>query len=127
MCAPELLAGRKLAGAEELAELVLLQSTSRPEAWHEWFLEQDLQSVSAYHEPRFDTFYMALSAAQAGCGVALVPRYLAAKELADGSLVVPWNHAMRSAGAHYLAYAEHAAEVPKVRALVEWIGEQLQV
>lgn len=127
VCAPELLAGRTLAGAEALAELVLLQSTSRPEAWHEWFLEQDLQSVSAYHGPRFDTFYMALSAAQAGCGVALVPRYLAAKELAEGSLVVPWNHAMRSTGAHYLAYAEHAAEVPKVRALVEWIREQLQV
>lgn len=127
VCAPELLAGRTLTGAEALAELVLLQSTSRPEAWHEWFLEQDLQSVSAYHGPRFDTFYMALSAAQAGCGVALVPRYLAAKELAEGSLVVPWNHAMRSTGAHYLAYAEHAAEVPKVRALVEWIREQLQV
>ena len=58
--------------------------------------------------------------------MALVPRYLAAKELAEGSLVVPWNHAMRSTGAHYLAYAEHAAEVPKVRALVEWIQEQLQ-
>ncbi|WP_447738026.1 LysR family transcriptional regulator [Pseudomonas laurentiana] len=125
VCAPELLAGRTLGDAAELADLVLLQSTSRPEAWHEWFLEQDLQSVNAYHGPRFDTFYMALSAAQAGCGVALVPRYLAAKELAEGSLVVPWNHAMLSAGAHYLAYAEHAAEVPKVRALVEWIREQL--
>ncbi len=126
VCSPELLAARDLASAEALTDLVLLQSTSRPEAWHEWFLEQDLQSVSAYHGPRFDTFYMALSAAQAGCGVALVPRYLVAKELAEGSLVMPWNHAMRSAGAHYLAYAEHAAEVPKVRALVDWIGEQLQ-
>jgi hypothetical protein len=28
---------------------------------------------------------------------------------------------MRSNGAHYVAFAEHAAEVPKVRALVEWI------
>ncbi|QHG67923.1 LysR family transcriptional regulator [Pseudomonas putida] len=126
VCAPELLAGRELADAGELADLVLLQSTSRPEAWHEWFLELGLHSVSAYHGPRFDTFYMALSAAQAGCGVALVPRYLVAKELSGGSLVIPWNHAMRSAGKHYLAYAEHAAEVPKVRALVEWIREQLQ-
>ncbi|MFZ5935481.1 LysR family transcriptional regulator [Pseudomonas putida] len=126
VCAPELLAGRELADAGELAQMVLLQSTSRPEAWHEWFLEQGLHSVSAYHGPRFDTFYMALSAAQAGCGVALVPRYLVAKELAEGSLVIAWNHAMRSAGKHYLAYAEHAAEVPKVRALVEWIREQLQ-
>jgi len=104
---------------------VLMQSTSRPEAWHEWFLEQGLHTDNSYHGPRFDTFYMALSAAQAGCGVALVPRYLAEKELAEGSLVIAWQHAMRSNGAHYLAYAEHAAEVPKVRALVEWIKTQL--
>ncbi|QYX51941.1 LysR family transcriptional regulator [Pseudomonas sp. S07E 245] len=125
VCAPELLQGRELNDASALAELVLMQSTSRPEAWHEWFLEQGLHTDNSYHGPRFDTFYMALSAAQAGCGVALVPRYLAEKELAEGSLVIAWQHAMRSNGAHYLAYAEHAAEVPKVRALVEWIKTQL--
>ncbi|QXI38633.1 LysR family transcriptional regulator [Pseudomonas xantholysinigenes] len=125
VCAPELLQGRTLPDASAVAELVLLQSTSRPQAWHEWFLEQGLHTDNSYHGPRFDTFYMALSAAQAGCGVALVPRYLVARELAEGSLVLAWDHAMRSNGAHYLAYAEHAAEVPKVRALVEWIREQL--
>ena len=126
VCAPELLQGRELKDASAVAQLVLLQSTSRPEAWHEWFLEQGLHTDNSYHGPRFDTFYMALSAAQAGCGVALVPRYLVAKELADGSLVMAWNHAMKSNGAHYLAFAEHAAEVPKVRALVEWVKDQLQ-
>ncbi|ANY90644.1 MULTISPECIES: LysR family transcriptional regulator [Pseudomonas] len=126
VCAPELLQGRELKDASAVAQLVLLQSTSRPEAWHEWFLEQGLHTDNSYHGPRFDTFYMALSAAQAGCGVALVPRYLVAKELAEGSLVMAWNHAMKSNGAHYLAFAEHAAEVPKVRALVEWVREQLQ-
>lgn len=126
VCAPELLQGRELKDASAVAQLVLLQSTSRPEAWHEWFLEQGLHTDNSYHGPRFDTFYMALNAAQAGCGVALVPRYLVAKELAEGSLVMAWNHAMKSNGAHYLAFAEHAAEVPKVRALVEWIKDQLQ-
>ncbi|MBI6953767.1 MULTISPECIES: LysR family transcriptional regulator [unclassified Pseudomonas] len=126
VCAPELLQGRTLPDAGAVAELVLLQSTSRPQAWHEWFLEQGLHTDNSYHGPRFDTFYMALSAAQAGCGVALVPSYLVAKELAEGSLVLAWDHAMKSNGAHYLAYAEHAAEVPKVRALVEWVREQLQ-
>ncbi|MEN8642020.1 LysR family transcriptional regulator [Pseudomonas sichuanensis] len=125
VCAPELLQGRTLADAGALAELVLLQSASRPEAWHEWFLEQGLHTDNSYHGPRFDTFYMALSAAQSGCGVALVPRYLVARELAEGNLVMAWDHAMKSSGAHYLAYAEHAAEVPKVRALVEWVREQL--
>jgi hypothetical protein len=33
---------------------------------------------------------------------------------------------MRSHGAHYLAFPEHAAEVPKVRALVEWIEAQVK-
>lgn len=125
VCTPELLQGRNFTDATEVAELVLLQSTSRPEAWHEWFLEQGLHSANSYHGPRFDTFYMCLSAAQSGCGVALVPRYLVEQELADGKLVVPWPHAMRSNGAHFLAFSEHAAEVPKVRSLVEWIQAQV--
>ncbi|MEJ5863517.1 LysR family transcriptional regulator [Pseudomonas farsensis] len=125
VCAPELLQGHALSGPGELAGQILLQSTSRPEAWHEWFQQQGLETENSYHGPRFDTFYMALSAAQSGCGVALVPRYLVARELAEGSLVVAWDHAMPSSGAHYLAYAEHAAEVPKVRALVEWVQAQV--
>jgi hypothetical protein len=32
---------------------------------------------------------------------------------------------MRSQGAHFVAFAEHSAEVPKVRALVDWIQEQI--
>ena len=127
VCAPELLQGRTLKDASEVAELVLLQSTSRPEAWHEWFLEQGLHSANSYHGPRFDTFYMSLSAAQSGCGVALVPRYLVAQELAEGKLIVPWQHSMRSNGAHFLAFSEHAAEVPKVRALVDWIRAELDL
>ncbi|NER59268.1 LysR family transcriptional regulator [Pseudomonas sp. MAFF212428] len=125
VCAPELLQGRTLDHASELSQRVLLQSTSRPEAWHEWFLEQGLHSANSYHGPRFDTFYMCLGAAQSGCGVALVPRYLVAQELAEGKLVLAWPHAMKSSGAHFLAFAEHAAEVPKVRSLVEWIREQV--
>lgn len=124
MCAPELLQGHTLTEAGELAERVLLQSTSRPEAWHEWFLEQGLHSANSYHGPRFDTFYMCVGAALSGCGVALVPRYLVEQELAEGKLVIPWPYAMRSSGAYFVAFAEHAAEVPKVRSLVEWIREQ---
>ncbi|KTC41363.1 LysR family transcriptional regulator [Pseudomonas putida] len=124
VCAPDLL-DQPLSNAEELAEQVLMQCTSRPEAWHEWFLEQGLSAQNSYHGPRFDTFYMCLSAALAGCGVALVPRYLVENHLANGDLVMPWPHTMSSQGAHFVAFAEHAAEVPKVRALVDWILEQI--
>lgn len=125
VCAPDLLV-EQADSAEALTGHTLLQCTSRPEAWHEWFQEQDLQSQNAYHGPRFDTFYMCIRAAQAGCGIALVPRYLVSDELAEGKLIVPWDHPMQSDGSHFLAHAEHAAQVPKVRAFVEWITRRVQ-
>jgi len=47
-----------------------------------------------------------------------------AEELSEGKLVVPWNHPVASNGRHFMAHAEHAAEVPKVKAFVEWILER---
>ena len=105
---------------------MLLQNATRPEAWHEWFQSQDRHTEHSYHGPRFDTSYMCIRAAQAGCGVALLPRFLVEEELAEGKLVIPWNHAMPSRNAYYLAYPEHAAEVPKVRDFVRWMLEQLE-
>lgn len=124
VCSPELLAEGAVENPAQLAGQVLLQCTSRPEAWHEWFLAQGLSSQNSYHGPRFDTFYMCIHAAQAGCGVALVPRYLVAQELLDGKLIAPLSHVMPSNGAHFMAYAEHAAEVPKVKDFVAWILER---
>jgi DNA-binding transcriptional LysR family regulator len=126
VCSPELLAEEQLASAADLAAVVLLQCTSRPEAWHEWFLAQQLHSANSYHGPRFDTFYMCIHAAVAGCGVALLPRYLIAEELACGKLVVAVTGPvpMSSSGAHFIAHSEHAAQVPKVRRFVDWIVER---
>ena len=83
------------------------------------------QTEHSYHGPRVDTFYMCIRAAQVGCGVALLPRFLVEEELADGKLVIPWQHAMPSQDAYYLAYPEHSAEVPKVRDFVKWMMEQV--
>ncbi|MFF7709611.1 transcriptional regulator GcvA [Pseudomonas sp. NPDC007930] len=121
VCAPEALREAPINSAQDLANTVLLQCTSRPEAWHEWFLAQGLHSANSYHGPRFDTFYMCIYAAIAGCGVALIPRYLVADELAEGKLVVALPYLTPSSGAHFMAYPEHAADVPKVRHFVEWV------
>lgn len=121
VCSPDVLQGRSLRGAAELAEFVLLQCTSRPEAWHEWFEEQGIDTEHSYHGPRFDTFYMCIRAARAGCGIALVPRFLVEDELDDAKLVIPWVHHKPSEGSHYMAYAEQSIDIPKVRSFVDWI------
>lgn len=104
---------------------MLLQLASRPQAWHDWFDSQGYHTEHSYHGPRFETFYMCIRAAQVGCGVALLPRFLVEEELAEGKLVLAWDYAMPSHDAYYLAYPEHAAEVPKVREFVRWMLEQI--
>lgn len=68
---------------------------------------------------------MALRSARAGCGVALVPRFLAQEELDEGKLVIPWQFFLKSQDAYYMAYPEHMAEVCKLRAFIEWIRDRL--
>lgn len=125
VCAPGNGPNRALADPTQLADQVLLQSAHRPQGWHDWFESLGCQTEHSYHGPRFETFYMCIRAAQVGCGVALVPRFLVEEELADGKLVIPWEHALPSRDAYYLAYPEHAADVPKIRAFVGWMLEQL--
>ncbi|WXL25979.1 LysR substrate-binding domain-containing protein [Ectopseudomonas mendocina] len=126
VCSPDILPDEPLADASELTHLVLLQCTSRPESWHEWFEEQGISTEHSYHGPRFDTFYMCIRAARSGCGVAMVPRFLVQDELDEGKLVIPWVHKKVSKGSHFVAFAEQAGEVPKIKSLVNWILEKAE-
>ncbi len=125
VCAPANLPVSPFTDPTQLTDLVLLQNASRPQAWHEWFESQGYHTDHSYHGPRFDTFYMSTRAAQVGCGVALLPRFLIEEELNDGKLVIAWPHSLPSQDAYYLTYPEHSAGVPKVRAFVSWMMEQL--
>ncbi|MET0185085.1 MAG: LysR family transcriptional regulator [Achromobacter sp.] len=123
VCAPALLGRRKPPGLDAPDGPTLLQCASRPEAWHDWFSQQDLHTHRSYHGPRFDTFYMCIHAAVAGCGVALVPDVLVREEIAEKKLVAPWPRVPASEGRYFMAYAERAAEVPKIRRFVDWVRQ----
>ncbi|MGQ4880606.1 LysR substrate-binding domain-containing protein [Billgrantia sp. LNSP4103-1] len=126
VCSPSVLPAGEIDDPLALTDLVLLQSATRPEAWHDWFAAQGLYTEHSYHGPRFDTYSMTLRAARAGCGVALVPRFLAEEELTAGQLVVPWSFSLTSRDAYYLAYPEYKAELVKVKGFVDWILEHLE-
>ena len=67
---------------------------------------------------------MAICAARAGCGIAMVPQFLVQHELDRGELVLAWAHTNPGPGRYFVAYAEHMADTPKVRALTEWVLEK---
>ena len=122
VCSPELLAGRMALGAAELAELPLLQQSTRPYAWRQWFAAQGLSVPHDLGGPRYELFSMLAQAAAHGMGVALIPPFMIQRELADGRLVPAHPAALHSSDrAYYLMIPERKAESAALRAFRDWL------
>lgn len=122
VCSPELLAGRMALGAAELAELPLLQQSTRPYAWRQWFAAQGLNVPRDMSGPRYELFSMLAQAAMHGMGVALIPPFLIQREL-DAGLLVPAHPAalLSSDRAYRLMIPERKVESAALRAFRDWL------
>jgi len=122
VASPALLRERPVGHAAELAQRhTLLQSSTRPYAWRQWFESLGVQAEQAMAGPRMELFSMLSQAAAHGLGVALVPQLLVETELASGRLVPVLSHAFFSDRAYSLIYPEHTAEAPVLRAFADWL------
>ncbi len=122
VCSPSLLGERGQLTAEELATLPLLQQTTRPYAWRQWFNSQGLSVPRDMTGPRYELFSMLAQAAGHGMGVALIPPFLIQRELAEGSLVAAHGQVCHSSDkAYYLMIPERKAESAALRAFRDWL------
>lgn len=106
---------------------VLLQQSTRPYAWREWFAAQGLQVDADLAGPRLELFSMLVEAARHGLGVALVPPFLVQEELAQGWLVTVAAEAVPSGRSYHLIYPQHKAGSPALRAFGDWLVQQAAV
>ncbi len=127
VCSPTLLGGQP-ATAERIAELPLLQQSTRPYAWRQWFAAQGLNVSRDMTGPRLELFSMLAQAARHEMGVALIPPFLIQRELADGSLVVALDRPVPDGGrAYYLTVPERKVESAALQAFRDWLlGEAQQ-
>jgi DNA-binding transcriptional LysR family regulator len=86
VAAPLLLGKRLRYSVVDVARLPLLQMSTRPYAWRDWFASLGVRVPRATAGPRFELFSMLTEAAVHGLGVALVPRILVQAELGAGTL-----------------------------------------
>src|SRR5690606_39632208 len=84
------------------AQLPLLQQSTRPYGWQQWFQAAGLAPPRALDGPRYELFSMLAMAAAHGMGVALIPPMLVEAELARGDLVVACSLSMRRERSYYL-------------------------
>ena len=122
VCSPELLSERTQFAAAELANLPLLQQSTRPYAWRQWFAAQGLNVPRDMSGPRYELFSMLAQAAMHGMGVALIPPFLIQREL-DAGLLVPAHPAalLSSDRAYRLMIPERKVESAALRAFRDWL------
>ena len=125
VCRPELLGGQPALSPEAIALLPLLQQSTRPGAWRQWFDAVGVSAPQALAGPRFELFSMTAAAAAHGLGLALVPRLLIEPELARGELVVACDLPLKGERAYYLVTSERSEERPVVKTFLDWLATTL--
>lgn len=121
LCSPAYRQRLGIVQVQDVSRAVLLQQTTRPTQWADWFEQFGADSQHALRGPRYEQFAMIAQAAVSGLGAALLPRFLVEAEIASGALVQLFPQALESADAYYLVYPESRAEAPLVRAFRDWI------
>jgi LysR family transcriptional regulator, glycine cleavage system transcriptional activator len=121
VCAPALLAGGLTCSPDALGSYVLLQNSTRPRAWPEWLAAVGATEVDGLRGPKFQHMAMIIQAAVAGLGVALVPLFLVADEMAARRLVVLCDRPVRTPQAYFLIYPDDNQDLPALRAFRDWL------
>ncbi len=99
----------------------LIHQSTVPEAWPGWFAAAGLTLAPAPGGPRHDQLAMALHAALAGLGVALLPSFMADDAVAAGQLMLLSPLSWRAHRAYHLAVPHRAAHLPAVAPFAQWL------
>lgn len=126
VCSPALLGNSDGLTPNMIAELPLLQQTTRPYAWRQWFNAQNLNIARDLTGPRYELFSMLAQAAMHEMGIALIPPFLIQRELAEKRLVIANRNALASIKAYYLMIPERKAESASLRAFRDWLVQQAE-
>ena len=117
VCSPAL-------GRPDWRRHTLLQSSTRPYAWRDWFTSRGMEVESDMRGPRYELFSMLADAAVHGMGLALLPRFLIEDELERGVLVLASRHEYLSDRSYYLTYPEQKSENQALTAFRDWLDAQ---
>ena len=107
---------------EVLARLPLLQQSTRPYGWQQWFQSVGVDAPRALDGPRYELFSMLAVAASHGLGVALIPPMLVEAELSRGELVVACAQPLRGERSYYLV-TPNGTPAPALGLFSAWLCE----
>lgn len=119
-CSPELKKQLRFRAAGDIKKASLLSISTRPDAWDQWFLAQNVPGATG-QTMYFDQFATVAQAAMVGVGVALLPTFLIQDELAGGRLVRALNLPMESKERYYLVWPPERSTYPPLIVFRDWL------
>lgn len=119
----KLLNKHRIRKPEDLFKIPLLQQSTRPTAWADWFSALGIACPPVPLGPRYGQFAMIVQAVIVGIGAAIVPRFLVERELKEGELIAPFPQTIGSKQAYCLFYPEAKRNDPALRAFRDWLVE----
>lgn len=124
VCSPALIAPQQTISLEQLQRYPLLQQTTRPYVWRQWFDSLNLKVEHDLTGPRYELFSMLGQAAMQQMGICLIPPFLIEDELRAGLLTIPLAHPFMSGNAYRLMYPPEKAASPALRLFRDWLLAQ---
>jgi LysR family glycine cleavage system transcriptional activator len=126
VCGPALREGESpLLEPTDLRRQTLIHVSQTPHAWRDWLSEAGLAGLTPARAVTYDHLSIALSAAEAGHGVALSSHFLCERRLAAGRLCVPFDLRVRSPLTYHLVCRPESLEDPRIIALRDWLVDAL--
>jgi DNA-binding transcriptional LysR family regulator len=114
----------KIAPPESLTHELLLQTTSRPQAWPSWAQHNGIDPGCLEYGQDFEHLYYLLEAASAGLGIAIAPEPLVADDLKAGRLVAPWGFTQTPA--QLALWVPKRAADGRAQQLAQWLKSELE-
>lgn len=111
---------------EQLIQLPLLQQTTRPTIWQEWFSTYNVLHPKVYDGHRHELFSMLSVAAKQSMGMALIPKILIETELKNHELVIASNQKLFSRRSYYFVHQNQSSSV-LIDKFIQWIQKALLV
>ncbi|MCX4156526.1 MULTISPECIES: LysR substrate-binding domain-containing protein [Paraburkholderia] len=120
VCSASLLA-RPVKTAADLLDYPLLHSTTRPDGWASWFANLGVDDNRTMQGVRYELHTMLISAAAAGLGIALVPRFFVDAQLEQLGLVIALDALAVADSAYYLVYPTELSHGKPLTSFREWL------
>jgi LysR family glycine cleavage system transcriptional activator len=126
VCSPRTMGKRRKLEPQAIASLPLLQQSTRPDAWRNWFQAVGVDADNALAGPRYELFSMTSAAAAQGLGVALVPHLLVEAELSRGELALAHPTPLPSERSYFLVLPQSTQRSQALQCFALWLGQALK-